>query len=53
MDGGGLEEDWRRVGGGLEEGCRIWRRVGGGLEEDGRRVGGGLNDGWGGGLEEG
>ena len=37
-----MEEAWGRIGG-LEEG---WRRVGGGMEEDWRRVGGGLEEYW-------
>jgi len=47
--GGGLEEDWRRMGrgggGGLEE---DWRRLGGEgkLQEDLRRIGGGLEEDW-------
>ena len=53
--GGGLEEGWRRVGGGWEEDRRRdWRRIGGGLEEDWRKTGGGLEEAWrigGGGLE--
>ena len=47
MIGGGSEEDWRSVGGVLEEGV--------GLDEDCRRVGGGLGEEWmrvGGVLEE-
>ena len=40
--GGRLREDWRRIGGALDD----WRRVGGGLEEDWRRIGGGRVDGF-------
>ena len=31
MVGGELEEDCRRVGGGLEEEWRVWKSAGGGL----------------------
>ena len=44
IDFRGLEEDWRRLGGGMGEGLEDWRRVGGGMEEDWRRVGGSLED---------
>ena len=37
-----MEEDWWRIGGGLEEDSR---RIGG-FEEDLRRIGGGLEDDW-------
>ena len=45
----GLEEDWRRTGGGLEK--EDWRRIGGGLEEAWRRIGRGLEEAWRGGLQ--
>ena len=40
----GLEEDWRRTGGGLEK--EAGRRTAGGLEEDWRRTGRGLTTVW-------
>ena len=38
--GEGLEEDWRRIGGGLEDS----RMTGGGLEEDWRSIGGKMEE---------
>ena len=44
-----MKEDWRSIGGGLEDwrrtgGLEDWKRMGEGLEEDGRRIGGGFDD---------